>query len=98
MGITTGGHDIEDFQEEVVGLLGEHEAEKRAAFGGGVVVQVLAEQLDFATDGFEAGRQRLEQRRLARAVGTRQGHDVTLAEADVDLGNQRLASVANQKV
>ena len=30
------------------------------------------------------------------AVGSSQGHDVALAEADVDLGNQRLAFVANQ--
>ena len=92
--IATGGHDVENLQEEVVGLLGEHEAEEGAAFGGGVVAQVLAEQLDLAVDGFEAGRQRLEQRRLARAVGTRQGYDVAFVEAHVDRGHQGLAFVA----
>ena len=50
MGITTSGHDVEDLQEKVIGLFGEHEAEERTALGGRVVAQVLVEQLDFAAD------------------------------------------------
>ena len=98
MGIATGGHDVKDLQEEVVGLFGQHEAEKGTALGGGVVAQVFPKQLDFAADGLDAGRKCLEQRRLPRAVGTRQSHDVAFVEAYVDFGHQGLTFVANQQV
>ena len=98
MWIASSGHDVEDLQEEVIRLLSEHEAEKRAAFSGRVVAQVFPKQFDLATNGLDACRKRLEQRRLSRAVGTRQSHDIAFAEADVDLGNQRLAFVTDQQM
>ena len=58
MGIASCGHDVEDLQEKVVGLFGEHEAEQRTALGGRVVAQVLAEQLDFAASRWDPPRPR----------------------------------------
>ena len=78
--------------------VGHHQGHLPGALRAGVVCKALSVQQDSAPLRGQLGRQRLEEGRFARTVGSDEGEDAPLFGSEADVLHQRRFAVADGKV
>ena len=98
VGVAPGGGHLETGGQLGAAGVGHHQGHLPGALRAGVVRKALSVQQDSAPLRGQLGRQRLEEGRFARTVGSDEGEDAPLFGSEADVLHQGRFAVADGKV